>query len=86
MKIKKKKWLIPIVLLLSVLSPFILIVVFGTLFSLIRLFTGAHFTDSFSYYLEGVLSLSPYYPYLTTIPLIAVLIPLFIKFKRKRAN
>lgn len=84
MQKNKKVLLIICAILLSVLSPFILIAVCGGVFSLFSLFMGSDFTTSFSIYMNWIFSLSPYYPYLTAIPIIAIALLLILKARRHK--
>lgn len=75
----KKVLLIIVFIVLSVLSPFVVIFACGMIFCLFNLLNSVDFATSFSLYINWIVSLQPYYPYLTMIPIVAILLPVLLK-------
>jgi len=70
------------ILLLSV-SPFLVLAGFGILYILFQLIKGFSFPDGIDSFIDLINSLVPYFPYLTSIPIIMVLFMILIKYKVK---
>lgn len=84
MKIKLFKGILGIVL--ATISPFFVLALFGIFYALISIIGGATLTVAIQSFINLILSLRPLFPYLTTIPIIMVLIMFFMKNKEKILN
>ena len=68
--------------ILMSLSPFVIMVIVGVMYVIVQLFNGLALTASISSFKAILVGLVPYFPYLTTIPVILILLAFIIK-KRK---
>lgn len=82
--INKKRFLSLLAILFAMMvSPLILLLIVGAVYSLIRVVDGTEYLTAFSVYASKIFALSPYFPYMTATPAIAVLIVLVIRTYRK---
>jgi hypothetical protein len=66
-------------LILMSLSPFVLIIIVGVMYVLVKLINGLTLTASISSFKVILVSLVPYFPYLTTVPVILLLLAFIMK-------
>ena len=64
------------------LSPFVIVLIVGVMYVIVQIITGLTLTASINSFKSILVSLVPYFPRLTTIPVILVLLT-FIMKKRK---
>ncbi len=72
-------------IILATISPFIVLIVVGTLYALLNMIGGTTFTVSVRSFANFIISLKPFLPYLTTIPVVLVLLIVVLKRRRKDA-
>ncbi len=70
-------------ILAMTVSPFILLSIVGILYVIFQMVGGATFSAGFQSFFNIVYSLSPYFGYMTTVPIIILAIVLYFKFKHK---
>jgi hypothetical protein len=68
------------------LSPFALIVLVGVMYVIIQLINGLTLTTSISSFKAILVSLVPYFSYLTIIPAILILLTFILKKKRSSSK
>ena len=64
---------------LATISPFFILAMLGLFYVMFQIIGGATLSDAFESFINIILSLRPIFPYLTTIPVIMVLIIVFMK-------
>ncbi len=69
--------------LLLFVSPFIVLTIVGSLYVIIQVIGGTSFTTGVQSFINIIYSLVPFFSYLTTIPLILLLVMIIIKNKQK---
>lgn len=79
MKSKILKAILGIILL--TVSPFAILAVVGLLYVLFQMFGGVSFTAGVQTFINFIYSLVPFFKYLTTIPIIIILVMVVIKYK-----
>lgn len=71
------KKLMPIILLL--LSPLATVAVFGAFYIVIQLISGLEMSASVSSFMALLNGLKPYFPYLTIIPMVSIILVILLK-------
>lgn len=71
--------------LLLFLSPFPILAVFGAVYIVFQMVNGMGFSEGFNSFMALLQSLRPYFPYLTTIPVVMILVSILLK-NRSRLN
>ena len=69
--------------ILMSLSPFVIIAMVGVMYVIFQLFNGLALTASITSFKAILVGLVPYFPYLTAVPVILILLAFIIK-KSKR--
>lgn len=65
--------------ILATISPFFILAMLSLFYVMFNVIGGATLSDAFESFINVILSLKPLYPYLTTVPVIMVLIIVFMK-------
>ena len=60
--------------LVMTLSPFVIVVIWGSIYVIVQLINGLSLTASIWSFKAILLGLVPYFPYLTTVPIILILL------------
>lgn len=84
MKTKLFKGILGIIL--ATISPFFVLAIFSIFYAVFSIIGGATFTEAIQSFINLIFRLRPFFPYLTTIPVIMVLIMLFMKNREKILN
>lgn len=79
MKSKILKGILGIILL--TVSPFVVLAVLGLLYVIFQMLGGVSFTAGVQTFINFIYSLVPFFKYLTTIPIIMVLVMVVVKYK-----
>ncbi len=72
-------------LLVMTLSPFVLILIWGCIHVIFQLANGLALASSISSFKAIIVGLAPFFPYLTTIPIILILLAFIIKKGKRRS-
>lgn len=75
-----------LVIILATISPFFVLAIIGVFYVLYRIIGGETFTVGIQSFINLIFSLRSFFPYLTTIPVIMVLLMLFMKNREKILN
>lgn len=75
-----------LVIILATISPFFVLAIIGFFYVLYRIIGGETFTVGIQSFINLIFSLRSFFPYLTTIPVIMVLLMLFMKNREKILN
>jgi len=70
-------------IILATISPFFVLSIIGIFYTLFGIIRGVTFTVGIQSFINLIFNLRPFFPYLTTIPVIMVLIMLFMKNREK---
>lgn len=73
-------------ILLLTISPFFILAIVAILYVLLKMIGGASFLAGVQSFINFIYSLVPFFPYLTTIPIIAVATILIFKKRQKISN
>ena len=73
-------------LLIMTLSPFVLVLIGGFIYVIFQLANGFALTASISSFKAILVGLTPYFPYLTTVPVILILLTFILKKKRSSSK
>lgn len=71
------KKLMPIIILF--LSPLATVAAFGAFYIVIQMISGLEMSVAFSSFMDLLNSLTPYFPYLTTIPMVSIVLVVLLK-------
>lgn len=72
-----------IVLVLLILSPIVLLALAGVLYIAVRMIGGTGPAAAMHSFITLVKGLAPYFPYLTTIPVVMIVLTLLIKYRNQ---
>lgn len=71
-----------LIFILMSLSPFVIVLIVGVMYVIVQLINGLTLIASTNSFKLILVSLVPYFPYLTTIPVILVLLTFIMKKKK----
>ena len=73
-------------LLIMTLSPFVIVLIGGFIYVIFQLANGLALTASISSFKAILVGLAPYFLYLTTVPVILILLTFILKKKRSSSK
>ena len=68
-----------VAIILLILSPLPLVAVFGIVYITVKMISGMPFYDSANAFTAFLRGLTPYFPYITTIPVVFVLLAIVLR-------